>query len=154
LVRILERPVTDALTAPHVLEYPYTRSTGEVIGAFFAALKERRILGIRARDGRVLVPPQEYDPHTGETLAEFVEVGQSGTVTTWTWIDRPRPNQPLQRPFAFALIRLDGAGTAMLHAVDAGDPSRMRTGLRVRARWRDDPKGDITDIACFAPDEG
>ncbi len=32
-----------ALTAPHVLEYPYTRSVGPVLGRFFAALRERRI---------------------------------------------------------------------------------------------------------------
>jgi len=144
--------VTNALTAPHVLEYPYTRSTGEVIGRFFAALKERRILGIRARDGRVLVPPQEYDPESGESLDDWVEVGQSGTVTTWTWIDRPRPKHPLQHPFAFALIRLDGADTAMLHVVDAGDAARMATGLRVRAVWREDPQGDITDITSFTPE--
>lgn len=145
-------PQPEALTAPHVLEYPYTRSTGEVIGRFFAALKERRILGIRARDGRVLVPPQEYDPDTAEGLDEWVEVGQSGTVTSWTWIEHPRPKHPLQRPFAFALIRLDGADTAMLHVVDAGDPSCMSTGLRVRSNWRDDPQGDITDIISFAPE--
>ena len=144
--------MTNALTAPHVLEYPYTRSTGEVIGRFFAALKERRILGIRARDGRVLVPPQEYDPESGESLDDWVEVGQSGTVTTWTWIDRPRPKHPLQHPFAFALIRLDGAYTAMLHVVDAGDAARMATGLRVRAVWREDPQGDITDITSFTPE--
>ena len=144
--------MTNALTAPHVLEYPYTRSTGEVIGRFFAALKERRILGIRARDGRVLVPPQEYDPEGGESLDDWVEVGQSGTVTTWTWIDRPRPKHPLQHPFAFALIRLDGADTAMLHVVDAGDAARMATGLRVRAVWREDPQGDITDITSFTPE--
>lgn len=144
--------MTNALTAPHVLEYPYTRSTGEVIGRFFAALKERRILGIRARDGRVLVPPQEYDPESGESLDDWVEVGQSGTVTTWTWIDRPRPKHPLQHPFAFALIRLDGADTAMLHVVDAGDAARMATGLRVRAVWREDPQGDITDITSFTPE--
>ncbi len=141
-----------ALTAPHVLEYPYTRSTGEVIGRFFAALKERRIVGIRARDGRVLVPPQEYDPETAESLDDWVDVGQSGTVTTWTWIEHPRPKHPLQHPFAFALIRLDGADTAMLHVVDAGDPARMSTRMRVRAQWREDPQGDITDIACFIPE--
>lgn len=153
MVRIPERPVTDALTAPHVLEYPYTRSTGDVIGRFFAALKDRRILGIRARDGRVLVPPQEYDPTTGEPLDEWVEVGQSGTVTTWTWINHPRPKHPLKHPFAYALIRLDGADTAMLHVVDARDPARMATGLRVRAHWRENPQADITDIASFLPED-
>lgn len=141
-----------ALTAPHVLEYPYTRSVGPVLGRFFAALRERRIEGIRTRSGRVLVPPQEYDPETGESLDDWAAVSNAGVLTTWAWVHQPRKNHPLDRPFAFALIRLDGADSAMLHAVDAGGESRMSTGMRVRARWRDEPQGDIHDIVCFDPE--
>jgi uncharacterized OB-fold protein len=140
-----------SLLATHVLEYPYTRSVGPVIGRFLGGLKEGVIEGIRGSDGRVLVPPLEYDPETGEDLSEFVEVGTNGTVTTWSWLAEPRSNNPLDRPFAWALIRLDGADTALLHAVDGGDEGAMRTGMRVRARWRDERQGHITDIECFEP---
>jgi uncharacterized OB-fold protein len=135
------------LVAPHELEYPYTRSVGPVIGRFFGALMERKILGI------VLVPPTEYDPLTAEPLSDFVDVDDAGVVTTWAWIAEPRKDQPLNRPFAWALIRLDGANTAMLHAVDAGDESRMSTGMRVRARWRDERVGEMRDIECFVPED-
>jgi uncharacterized protein len=144
---------SEILAAPHVLEYPYTRSTGPVIGRFLTGLRERRIEGVRGSDGRVIVPPAEYDPITGEPLDEFVEVGQVGVVTTWAWVYRPRAKHPLDRPFAWALIRLDGADTAMLHAVDAGDPARMRTGMRVRVRWREETSGEIQDITCVEPEE-
>lgn len=144
--------MADVLSALHVLEYPYTRSTGPVIGRFLTGLRDGRIEGIRARDGRVLVPPTEYDPRTGEALDEWVEVGAAGVVTTWTWLDEPRSNNPLQRPFAWALITLDGADTPMLHAVDAGSRDAMRTGMRVRARWRAERQGHITDIECFEPE--
>lgn len=143
---------TTALQAPHVLEYPYTRSVGPVVGRFLAALRDRRIEGVRTRSGAVLVPPTEYDPATGQALGEFVDVGSSGVVTTWTWVVRPRPGAPLDRPFAWALVCLDGADTAMLHAVDAGDEARMRTGMRVRARWRSERVGHIRDIECFEPE--
>ena len=143
-----------ALTAPHTLEYTYTRSVGPVIGRFLGALEERRIIGVRARDGRVLVPPQEYD-ETGEgTTDEFVEVGQAGVVTAWTWIAEPRPKHPMQRPFAFALIRLDGVHQRGVAAVDTGSIDDMRTGLRVTALWRDERKGRIDDIECFVPEGG
>lgn len=141
------------LTAVHHLEYAYRRSVGPVLGRFFAALKERRIEGIRTARGRVLVPPAEYDPETGdENPEDFVTVGPSGTVTSWTWVSAPRAKQPLQHPFAYALVKLDGADTPLLHAVDARDESRMRTGMRVRPRWRSEPKGEIGDIACFEPE--
>ena len=115
------------------------------------ALAGRRILGARGADGRVHVPPFEYDPVTGEPPAGLVEVGSAGTVTTWSWAGRPVDGQPLDYPFAWALIRLDGADTAMLHAVDAGTATAMRTGMRVRARWADSTVGHIRDIACFEP---
>lgn len=140
------------LSAVHTLEYPYTRSVGKVIGTFLAGLKEGRILGIRSRSGGVLVPPAEFDPETAETLTELCDVADAGTVTTWTWVAEPRAKHPLQKPFAWALVRLDGAATAMLHAVDAGDEQRMSTGMRVKARWREDRKGMITDIECFVPE--
>ena len=142
------------LTAPHVLEYPYRRSVGPVLGRFFTELRDGRIVGVRTKAGRVLVPPQEYDPDTGAaTSDEFVPVGPGGVVTTWSWVTRPRAKQPLDRPFAWALVKLDGADTALLHAVDAGDIAVMRTGLRVKPRWRAERAGHISDIACFEPEK-
>lgn len=146
-------PSEHRFVAPHVLEYPYRRSVGPVLGRFFTALREGRIEGNRTADGRVLVPPMEYDPETGQETGDFVEVGSSGVVTTWSWVPRPRPKHPLDRPFAWALVRLDGADSALLHAVDAGEASRMRTGMRVRARFRAERRGEMLDIACFEPED-
>ena len=140
------------LSARFTLEFPYQRSVGPVIGRFLAELSRRRIVGIRMSDGRVLVPPTEYDPETSEPLSEFVPVASSGVVTTWAWVMEPRAKHPLDRPFAWALVRLDGADVPMLHAVDAGEESRMSTGMRVTARWREETVGHIRDIECFEPE--
>jgi len=148
-----EARVEPALTAPHKLAYTYKRSLGPVLSRFFTGLRDRKILGIRRADGSVLVPPKEYDPDTGEALTELVEVGDAGVVRSFAWVRRPRARQPLSRPFAYALIQLDGAATPLLHAVDARNESAMRTGMRVRARWAETTAGAITDIACFVPAE-
>ena len=138
------------LSAPLKLSFDYTRSVGPVLGQFFTALRERRIVGVRGSDGCVHVPPAEYDPVTYEPLREIVPVESVGTVVSWTWQPEPLEGQPLQRPFAWALIKLDGADTALLHAVDAETPEAIRTGARVHAHWVDEPVGAITDIAYFA----
>jgi uncharacterized protein len=39
----------------------------------------------------------------------------------------------------------------MLHAVDAGTPEAMTTGMRVKVRWRGEREGNISDIECFEP---
>jgi uncharacterized OB-fold protein len=143
-------PHEPPLSAPLKLSFDYTRSVGPLLSQFFTALRERRIVGVRGSDGRVHVPPAEFDPVTYERLTEIVPVGGVGTVVSWTWQPAPLAGQPLQRPFAWALIKLDGADTPLLHAVDAGSSDAISTGARVHAHWVDEPVGAITDIAYFA----
>lgn len=139
------------LRAPLEIGFDYTRSLGPTLSRFMAALADRRILGSRGSDGRVHAPPFEYDPVTLAAPDELVPVGPEGTVTSWSWVPQPLEAQPLAHPFAWALIRMDGADTAMLHAVDAGSAAAMRTGMRVRPRWAASRAGHIRDIACFEP---
>ena len=146
-----EGPSSAPLSAPLEISFDYTRSLGPVLGRFMQGLAQRRILGSRSADGRVHVPPAEFDPVTFAPPQELIEVGPAGTVLTWSWQPAPREGQPLPRPFAWALIRLDGADTALLHAVDAASSSAMRSGLRVTPRWAAEPAGRITDIECFEP---
>ena len=73
-----------------------------------------------------------------------------GTVVSWTWQPEPLEGQPLDRPFAWALIKLDGADTPLLHAVEVESAEQISTGARVHAHWVDEPVGAITDIAYFA----
>jgi len=120
------------LSAPLTLAFDYTRSVGTTLSKFFTALRERRVLGVRGSDGRVHVPPPEYDPVTYEPLGEMVPVSAVGTVVSWAWVSEPVEGQPLDRPFAWALIKLDGADTPLLHA-----------------HWADETVGAITDIAYF-----
>lgn len=142
---------TEHLSALHVLEFDYTRSLGPTLARFFEGLRERKIVGARTASGKVLVPPSPHDPETSEDIAELVDLPDTGVVTTWAWVPKPRPKHPLRRPFAWALVQIDGADTAMLHAVDAGDESKMSTGMRVKARWADEPSGSILDLSCFEP---
>ncbi|MGW0732039.1 Zn-ribbon domain-containing OB-fold protein [Streptomyces sp. NPDC002851] len=144
----------EVLKAPLVVEFPFTRSLGPVQSAFLTGLRERVVLGVRTGDGKVLVPPVEYDPETAEEIRELVEVGATGTVTTWAWNHEPRRGQPLDTPFAWVLVQLDGADTALLHALDAPGPEAVHTGMRVRIRWAAERSGAITDIACFEPYDG
>lgn len=139
----------DLLRADLAIEYPFNRTTGPVIGAFYTGLREQVVLGIRGADGRVICPPVEYDPVTSAPLSELVKVGDEGVVTSWSWVDTVRKNQPLTTPHALALVTLDGADTAILHVVDAPGPEAISTGARVRIRWAEERSGAVTDIACF-----
>lgn len=139
------------LQAPVTVAFDYTRSTGPVIGRFLSGLRDGVVVGGRTSTGQVVVPPLEFDPITHEATTEFVEVSPVGTVTSWTWVPEPVKDQPFDRPFAFALVTLDGADVPLLHALDVSSPEEVVTGMRVRVRWAAERVGHINDIACFEP---
>jgi uncharacterized OB-fold protein len=133
------------------VEFDYTRSLGPVLSRFMSALAQKQVLGGVLADGRVVVPPPEYDPVTHGAVTDLVPVASAGVVQTWTWVPEPVAGQPLDKPFAFAHVLLDGADAPILHAVAVDSPADMSTGMRVRIRWADDPVGSIRDIAWFEP---
>ena len=141
----------EIFTADHVLEYPFVRSVGPVVGAFLTGLRDGKVLGTKGSGGKVIVPPTEYDPDTGETTSEFVEVGPEGTVTSWSWVAHPRAKQPLPEPFAWVLVRFDGADTSFLHVLQAASPDAVSTGMRVRPEFAPESErvGHVKDIRHF-----
>ena len=135
--------------APLTLTFPYHRTVGPTISRFLTGLRDGVVIGTRTSDGRVVVPAAEFDVITGAALTEFVQVADTGMVTAWSWVPEALAGQPLGVPFAFALIVLDGADIAMVHAVDCGSPDSIATGSRVKARWAIDRIGAMSDLICF-----
>lgn len=142
--------MTRTLSAPVTVAFDYTRSTGPVVGRFLTGLRDGRIIGGRTSEGRVVVPPPEFDPVTHAAIDDFVEVAPVGTVVSWTWVPEPVKDQPFDRPFAYVLVRLDGADAPLLHALDVASPDEVSTGMRVQARWAEERVGAITDLV-FEP---
>lgn len=143
----------ELLSQDYELGFSYTRSTGPVVGRFLTALKNRRLVGNRGADGTVYAPPVEYDPVSAAPLDDYVELADRGVIVSWVWVSVPQPRHPLDQPFAYALIRLDGADVPMLHLVAAPSESALSSGMRVVARWAEVTRGHITDIAWFEPVE-
>jgi hypothetical protein len=134
-------------------DFAYKHSTGEVIGRFLAGLKSQgRIWGRRVSGQGVVVPPVEYSEVDGSAGGEWVPVADTGVVTAVAIVTKPIERlHPAASPFAFVLVRLDGADTAMAHIVK-DDIEAVRVGSRVRAVWAPEEarRGTIRDIETFA----
>ena len=140
---------TNLLEAPFELSYKYKRSSGPVMSKFFEALGDKKILGTKSKAQKVFAPAAEFDPQTREALTDLTEVGPGGVIESWSWVHQPSDHHLLQIPFAFALIKLDGADTAMLHMISGCQESDLSIGARVTATWSDNPTESITDIKHF-----
>lgn len=139
----------DLLRAPFELVYNYKRSNGPVMSKFFEALGEQKILGTKSSTGKVFSPAAEFDPDTHESLNDMVEVGPGGSVESFSWIEAPQNHHLIKEPFAFALIKLDGADSSMLHMITDCNEADLSIGTRVTAAWSETTTKRITDIKFF-----
>ena len=118
------------------------------------ALATGILLGARRGDtGKVYFPPREADPSTGQELDQFVELPDTGTVTTFAIINIPFPGQKIKPPYVAAYILLDGADIPFLHVVTDIDAAEVRMGMHVEAVWK--PREEwglgIDNIEHFRP---
>ncbi len=135
------------------IKVPYTWSVGEVGSRFFVELRDhKKIFGKRCPScKKVLVPARKICGQCFRQTDDWVEVGDAGTVQTFTIVRYPSDVQPLRPPFGYAVIRLDGADTGITHLLYGSDPSKWRVGMRVKAVFKENRTGNILDIACFQP---
>lgn len=134
------------------MEFPYKHSTGETVGRFLAGLKEqKKIWGQRVAGQGVVVPPLGYSEIDGSNAGEWVEVANTGVITAAARVDHPIERlHPSSKPFAFVLVKLDGADTGLAHIVTE-ELDRVAVGARVEAVFAADEAriGSIRDIASF-----
>jgi len=142
----------EPMHAEQAMEFPYKHSTGETVGRFLAGLKEQKtIWGQRVAGQGVVVPPLGYSEIDASAGGEWVAVKDTGTVTAVAVVRQPLERlHPFTQPFAYVLVKLDGADTALAHVVK-DDLGKLKVGARVQAVWAPDDqrKGHVLDIASF-----
>jgi uncharacterized OB-fold protein len=143
------------LEIPVFKVYPYRYSTGRLGTYFFRELREnRRIHGRQCPGcGAVYVPPRPVCGPCWTETDRWVEVGPEGTLEAFTvvyfsFLD-PMTGKARPVPYGYGMIRLDGATSRMQHFLQETDLKRLFLGQRVRARFREERVGKLTDIEHF-----
>lgn len=152
-MKTIPMPATVApMSQRMTVQFPYKRSTGEVTGRFLAGLRDQGLVWGRRVPGQgVVVPPNSWSEVDATTGGEWVRVADVGTVTAVAIVEKPIEHlHPVASRFAFVLVKLDGADTALAHVVTSR-VDELRVGSRVRAVWTPagERRGTIRDIACF-----
>jgi len=146
-------------TIEEEIHLPYKWALGPVFTRFFEEFKEKKIMGTKCpKCQRVLIPARRFCPRCFEDTKEWVQVSDEGTIRTWSLINFEYSGQPKKPPYVQALIDLDGADTALAHfisGIDLSDlekvPEKVKIGMRVRAKWKENRGGNIFDIEYFEP---
>lgn len=133
------------------IEYEY--SMGKAAAEFFAALRDRRMLGAACTScERVAVPPKSFCEYCFVPVDRLVEVEQEGTIEAVTVVAFAVAGAP-PPPYCVAYVRLGGATSSVanyVHGVDLGSgeelPVAAGIGSRVSVVFGDQPEGRVTDF--------
>ena len=154
-------PVTTKLEDKDVYIYegqiyiPNTYTAGALGTKILTLLKDKqKIMGMRCPTcNRVYVPARSTCKDCFEQIDELVEVSDKGTVMTYTVVYEPHISQPVEPPFAYRIIQLDGADNSLVHMLGGVEPERFQVGMRVQAVFKDkrERTGSILEIKYFKP---
>lgn len=84
-------------------------------------------------------------------MDEWVEVSNEGTLVTYTVVHQAEPPYPVETPFVYGIIKLDGADTDMAHIIGEVNPKKLRIGMRMQVVFKEERVGSILDIKYFKP---
>ena len=142
------------LIAKGRISVPCLWAAGTVASKFFVALRDdKKIYGIRCpKCNRVLVPPKKVCSRCFTELKEWVEVSDEGILETFTIVRYSEPSlHPVKAPFAYGIIKLDGADTGIVHLIGEADFEQLKEGMRMKAVFKEKREGNYLDIKYFKP---
>ena len=145
---------TGTLKYPSRIRLPYTWHAGKAGSRFYLEIKDRcKIGGTKCpRCEWVYVPPRETCPRCFCDIDEWVDVGDTGTLLTYTITRYSVPEiQPQEPPYAIGIIKLDGASSGLVHLLGEIEPEHIKVGMRVQAVFREAREGNYLDIKYFKP---
>ncbi len=133
------------------IKVPYKHTAGAYVERFITEIgKNHKIVGVKCpKCGKIFVPPKLICFECFEKMEEWIEVGNQGIIKGFTVITHSTPVLPLEPPFAYGIITLDGADTDFVHIIKESDPKKLKIGMRVEAVFKEKPRKRILDIEYF-----
>lgn len=119
---------------------------------FRAIMDDGKILGTKcSRCERIYVPATLFCERCFGKLEDWVDVGTTGEVHTFTLLYNNFDGSPRDTPEVIAFISLGDGG--LIHRLGGVDPEDIEIGMKVEAVFKDkdDREGSILDIVYFKP---
>ena len=147
-----KNPVDAPLEVPDKMEVFFKYSYGQQ-SRFFRELREnKKIYGAKcAQCGKVYCPPRS-NCHLCYQPTEWVPLEGTGVIKACTVQYYTTSAFIRKLPFICAYVQLDGTDSLIMTNMEVEDVSKIKVGTRVKAAFRDERHGAITDF-YFRPVE-
>lgn len=151
---------TDSLIQDVSWRLDYRVRLGVAWTRFMTGLENHELWATRCEGcSRTYVPPQMFCEACFEKIDDWIEVEPAGVLGASTIVYQGFEGGP-EAPYAVGAIKIDDTDSQLMHLIGGVDLSdsaaareQLRSGLRVRAVWAEEPSASILGIAHFAPEE-
>ena len=133
-------------------------SVGVLMEKFIKSLADKKLLAAGCPECEYIhLPPRTRCPKCSAKTSEgnLVEVKGSGTLLSYTLayveLDGKGNFKDLEKPGIIAAVKLDEADSTVFMPLEDIEPDKLKQGLKVSLKWRDETKGEIADLRCFCP---
>jgi len=148
--------IVEVQALPFVAAFSW--STGFLMEKFIKELANRRILAAKCPGcGYTYVPPRSRCGKCHAKIEEknLITLSGRGTLISYTTahvkLDGNGNFQDLEKPEIIGAIKLDKADSTIFMPLEGIKPKDVAEGLKVKAQWREETKGELSDIRCFKP---
>ena len=148
--------IVEVQALPFVAAFSW--STGFLMEKFIKELANRRILAAKCpKCGYTYVPPRSRCGKCHAKIEEknLITLSGRGTLISYTTahvkLDGNGNFQDLEKPEIIGAIKLDKADSTIFMPLEGIKPKDVAEGLKVKAQWREETKGELSDIRCFKP---
>ena len=148
--------IVEVQALPFVAAFSW--STGFLMEKFIKELANRRILAAKCPGcGYTYVPPRSRCGKCYAKIEEknLINLSGKGRLVSYTeayvQLDGNGNLQDLEKPMIIGAIKLDNADSTIFMPVEGIKPRALAEGLKVKVQWREETKGELSDIRFFEP---
>ena len=148
--------IVEVQAMPFVANFNW--ATGFLMQRFIKELANKKILAAKCPGcGYTYVPPRS---RCGKCYAKIEEknlIALSGKgalvsyTTAYVKLDGEGNFLDLEKPEIIGAIKLDNADSTIFMPLEGIKPRDVTEGLKVKVQWREETKGELSDISCFKP---
>lgn len=151
-----ESAIVEVKTFPFPARFNW--ATGLVMQMFIEGLAKRRILGAKCPGcGYTYVPPRSRCGKCYAAIDEknLLDLEGKGNLVGYTAghvrLDGNGNFEDLETPIIIGAIKLKDADSTIYMPIEGIGPLDLKAGLEVKVQWREETKGELSDIKCFGP---
>ena len=148
--------IVDVQAIPYAANFSW--STGFIMEKFIKELANKKILAAKCpKCGYTYAPPRNRCSECHAKIEEknLINLSGKGKLVSYTTahvkLDGSGNFEDLKKPEIIGAIKLDKADSTIFMPLEGIRGKDITKGLKVKVQWRDETKGELSDIKCFTP---